>query len=115
MLVFEFVIGGTLHELLVQSRYYEEENPDNMKSRLDSEQLLRFMYGITCALEYLAFRQVFTYLFNASFTEQFNSNFIFQCGFVSRVEYTEPKFYSIQLNLEFCFVFIWFSFTSRLS
>ena len=54
MLVFEFVTGGTLHDLLVQSRYCEEENPDEMKSRLNTEQLLTFMYGITCALEYLA-------------------------------------------------------------
>ena len=85
MLVFEFVAGGTLHDLLVQSRYYEEENPDEKKSRLNSEQLLRFMYGITCAMEYLAFQGVFTYLFNPSFTEQFNSNLILQCGLVSRV------------------------------
>ena len=85
MLVFEFVTGGTLHDLLVQSKYYEEENPDEMKSRLDSEQLLRFMYGITCAMEYLAFRGVFTYLINPSFTGHFSFYFSLQYDFVSRM------------------------------
>ena len=60
MIVMEFVAKGSLLDLLIGSRYFDDHNPNEMKTRLEYNQMIKFLYDIAMGMEFLAAIEVFT-------------------------------------------------------
>ena len=64
MIVVEFVPGGSLLDLLIRSCYYNDDNLNEIKSRLEYYQMIKFLYEIACGMDFLARIKVFVVFFN---------------------------------------------------
>ena len=60
MIVMEFVARGSLLDLLIGRRYFDHHNPNEMNTRLEYHQMIKFLYDIASGMEFLAAKEVFT-------------------------------------------------------